>query len=128
MDLKNKVEKFTSFLNQFDEKSVVSLLFDNTSEFVISYLGVINSGCIAHLIPTGTSQSNLNQQIIVKPNIWLNIAHGSSGTITGIFGAEHIASEICGELSPFCKNLQSVVDPSRFERRQLRRPNPLQFP
>ena len=64
LDLKNKVEKFTSFLNQFDEKSVVSLLFDNTSEFVISYLGVINSGCIAHLIPTGTSQSNLNQQIL----------------------------------------------------------------
>ena len=63
----------------------------------------------------------------ISPNIWLNIAHGSSGTITGIFGAEHIASEICGELSPFCKNLQSVVDPSRFERRQLRRPNPLQF-
>lgn len=63
----------------------------------------------------------------ISPNIWLNIAHGSSGTITGIFGAEHIASEICGELSPFCTDLQSVVDPSRFQRRQLRRPNPFQL-
>ena len=64
LDLKNKVEKFSSFLNQFPEKSVISLLFDNTSEFVISYLGVINSGCIAHLISTGISESNLNQQIL----------------------------------------------------------------
>ena len=63
-DLESKVKKFSSFLNQFPKKSVISLLFDNTSEFVISYLGVINSGCIAHLIPTGISESNLNQQIL----------------------------------------------------------------
>ena len=63
-DLKSEVKKSSSFLNQFPKKSVISLLFDNTSEFVISYLGVINSGCIAHLIPTGISQSNLNQQIL----------------------------------------------------------------
>ena len=63
-ELEDKVNNFSSFLNQFPEKSVISLLFDNTSEFVISYLGVINSGCIAHLIPTGISQSNLNQQIL----------------------------------------------------------------
>ena len=63
-DLENEIKKSSSFLNQFPEKSVISLLFDNTSEFVISYLGVINSNCIAHLIPTGISQSNLNQQIL----------------------------------------------------------------
>ena len=62
-DLASEVKKSSSFLNQFPEKSVISLLFDNTNEFVISYLGVINSGCIAHLIPTGISQSNLTQQI-----------------------------------------------------------------
>ena len=39
------------------------MLFENTSEFVISYLGIINSGCVAHLIPTGISQSNLQNQI-----------------------------------------------------------------
>ena len=63
-ELEHKVNTFSSFLNQFPKKSVISLLFDNTSEFVISYLGVINSGCIAHLIPTGISQSNLNRQIL----------------------------------------------------------------
>ena len=62
-ELEEKVMKFSSFLNQFEEKSVISLLFENTSEFVISYLGIINSGCVAHLIPTGISQSNLQHQI-----------------------------------------------------------------
>jgi long-chain acyl-CoA synthetase len=62
-ELEEKVIKFSSFLNQFEEKSVISLLFENTSEFVISYLGIINSGCVAHLIPTGISQSNLQHQI-----------------------------------------------------------------
>jgi len=62
-ELEEKVIKFSSFLNQFEEKSVISLLFENTSEFVISYLGIINSGCIAHLIPTGISESNLQHQI-----------------------------------------------------------------
>jgi long-chain acyl-CoA synthetase len=61
--LEEKVIKFSSFLNQFKEKSVISILFENTSEFVISYLGIINSGCVAHLIPTGISQSNLQNQI-----------------------------------------------------------------
>jgi long-chain acyl-CoA synthetase len=64
LELEEKVNKFSSFLNQFPEKSVISLFFDNTSEFVISYLGVINSDCIAHLIPTGISQYNLKQQIL----------------------------------------------------------------
>ena len=58
LELEEKVQKFSSFLNQFQEKSVISLLFENTSEFVISYLATINSGCIAHLIPTGISESN----------------------------------------------------------------------
>ena len=63
LELEEKVKKFSSFLNQFPEKSVISLLFDNTSEFVISYLGIINSNCVAHLIPTGISESNLQNQI-----------------------------------------------------------------
>ena len=52
-ELEEKVNKFSSFLNQFQEKSVISLLFDNTNEFVVSYLGIINSNCVAHLIRTG---------------------------------------------------------------------------
>ena len=72
-ELEEKVNKFSSFLNQFQKKSVISLLFENTSEFVISYLGIINSGCIAHLIPNGISQSNLQKQISsAQPKIILS--------------------------------------------------------
>ena len=71
--LNQEVNKFSSFLNQFPQNSVISLLFDNTNEFVISYLGVINSGCTAHLIPTGISQSNLKEQIFsAKPRLILS--------------------------------------------------------
>ena len=71
--LNQAIDKFSSFLNQFPRNSVISLLFDNTNEFVISYLGVINSGCTAHLIPTGISQTNLNQQILsAKPKLVLS--------------------------------------------------------
>ena len=71
-ELHKEVNNFSSFLNKFPKNSVVSLLFDNTNEFVISYLGTINSGCIAHLIPTGISQKNLIDQISsAKPKIVL---------------------------------------------------------
>jgi len=72
-ELEDQVMKFSSFLNQFEEKSVISLLSENTSEFVISYLGIINSNCIAHLIPTGISQSNLQNQISsAQPKLFLS--------------------------------------------------------
>ena len=72
-ELEEKVNKFSSFLNQFQKKSVISLLFENTSEFVISYLGIINSDCVAHLVPTGISQTNLQNQISsAKPKLVLS--------------------------------------------------------
>ena len=71
--LNQEVNDFSSFFNKFPKNSVISLLFDNTHEFVISYLGVINSGCIAHLIPTGISQKNLMDQISsAKPKLVLS--------------------------------------------------------
>ena len=72
-ELYDEVNRLSSYLNQFSQKSVISLLFDNTINFVISYLGVINSGCVAHLIPTGISQSNLIDQILsAKPVLILS--------------------------------------------------------
>jgi long-chain acyl-CoA synthetase len=72
-ELHEEVNNFSSFLNKFPKNSVVSLLFDNTHEFVISYLGIINSGCIAHLIPIGISQKNLIDQISsAKPKLVLS--------------------------------------------------------
>jgi acyl-CoA synthetase (AMP-forming)/AMP-acid ligase II len=72
-ELYDEVNRLSSYLNQFPQKSVISLLFDNTNDFVVSYLGVVNSGCIAHLIPTGISLSNLTDQILsAKPILILS--------------------------------------------------------
>ena len=60
----------------------------------------------------------------VGDNTWVNLAHGSSGTISGTFAAECIASEICGELVPGTGSTYQVTSPFRFAERQRRRPNP----
>ena len=60
--------KFSSSLAINSKDSVISLLEENTLEFVISYLGILHAGLIAHLIPTQISHQNLQEQIIsAKP-------------------------------------------------------------
>ena len=55
---------------------------------------------------------------------WFNLGHGSHGTITAIFGAEIIASALNGEVAPATCDIRALLEPARFRRRQLRRPNP----
>lgn len=55
---------------------------------------------------------------------WFNLGHGSHGTITAIFGAEIIASALNGEVAPATSDIRTLLEPARFRRRQLRRPNP----
>ena len=55
---------------------------------------------------------------------WFNLGHGSHGTITAIFGAEIIASALNGEVAPATSDIRALLEPARFRRRQLRRPNP----
>ena len=59
---------------------------------------------------------------------WVNAAHGSSGTISALFAAEVIASQIAGEIPPGTASVVGVTDPYRFEVRQRRRPNPFLNP
>jgi len=63
-ELQNEVKKKSQFFNKFKKKSVISLLFENSPEFIISYLGILKSGCIAHIIPPNISTDNLREQII----------------------------------------------------------------
>jgi acyl-CoA synthetase (AMP-forming)/AMP-acid ligase II len=55
--LSNYIQKRTS------EGDVVSILCENSPFFVISYFGILKSGCIAHIIPPTISDSNLTKQI-----------------------------------------------------------------
>ena len=67
-ELQTRVQNFSSFVNKFQKNSVISIFFDNSPEFIIAYLGILKSACIAHIIPSNISQTNLNEQVFsAKP-------------------------------------------------------------
>jgi len=63
-ELLDAVRKKSSFFNRYQKNSVISLLFENSPEFIISYLAVLKSACIAHIIPPNISENNLHDQIV----------------------------------------------------------------
>ena len=60
----NKLVSSTSAsISNLEKKSVVSIFIENSSDFIISYLGILNAGLIAHLIPTYLSNQKIKQQL-----------------------------------------------------------------
>ena len=58
----------TNYLSNFIQDKtkpgkVVSLLYENSPFFIISYFSILKSGCIAHIIPPAISDFNLKEQI-----------------------------------------------------------------
>jgi len=74
-ELQTEVNKKSSFFNKFKKNSVVSLFFENSPEFIISYLGVLKSACVAHIIPPNISTNNLREQIISTNPISIISSH-----------------------------------------------------
>ncbi|MEM3143898.1 MAG: class I adenylate-forming enzyme family protein [Candidatus Nitrosotenuis sp.] len=62
-ELSDAVSQFSAGLSRYPQNSVISILFENSAEFVISYLGILEAGCIAHLISPTVAESNLHEQI-----------------------------------------------------------------
>lgn len=60
--LYQEVQNFSSCI-EFSNKNVISLIAENSISFIIGYLGIINSGKIAHLVSPEISESNLLNQI-----------------------------------------------------------------
>jgi long-chain acyl-CoA synthetase len=60
--LYQEVQNFSSCI-EFSNKNVISLIAENSVSFIIGYLGIINSGKIAHLVSPEISESNLLNQI-----------------------------------------------------------------
>ena len=61
--LYQEVQNFSSGITLLNKKNVISLIAENSLSFIIGYLGIINSGKIAHLIPSEISEFNLLNQI-----------------------------------------------------------------
>ena len=63
-ELLDSVRSFSSYIiSKFPKNSVISLLFGNSADFIISYLGILQASCIAHILPTIISDENLVKQI-----------------------------------------------------------------
>jgi len=55
------------------------------------------------------------------PGLYLSTAHGSRGLTSAPLAAELLASQICGEAPPLCRELGRALAPARFIIRDLRR-------
>ena len=57
------IDKMSSSIAQnfsiYQKNSVLSMLLDNSIEFIITYLGILKSGNIAHIIPTKIGRAHV---------------------------------------------------------------------
>jgi len=61
-ELFQEIQNFSSSI-YLDKKNVISLVSENSISFVISYLGIINSGAIVHLVSPEISETKLVNQL-----------------------------------------------------------------
>ena len=54
---------FKNSLKNFSKNSVISLMFENSTDFVISYIGTLKAGLIAHVMSFDLSEKNFLFQI-----------------------------------------------------------------
>ena len=79
-ELYQQVEKISLKINELDQ-GVVSLISENSILFIITYLGIIKSGRIIHIVPPEISEINFynqiqlsqSQTIICSENVFDNI-------------------------------------------------------
>jgi len=62
-EMYEQVKKFSRSSLLTNDKSVISLISENSLSFIIAYLGIINSGKIVHLVPPNISEKNFLNQI-----------------------------------------------------------------
>ena len=63
-EILNKSQCLSNFIQKKTSPgNVVSILYENSPFFIISYFSILKSGCIAHIIPPAISDFNLKEQI-----------------------------------------------------------------
>ena len=61
--LSEQSSKFQNSLTDFSKNSVISLMFENSTNFVVSYIGILKAGLTAHILSPNISRQNLLFQI-----------------------------------------------------------------
>ena len=62
-ELNQFADSIASALSKYPQKSVISIIMENSVDAIASYLGTLRSGCIAHLISHTASKHNLSEQL-----------------------------------------------------------------
>ena len=62
-ELSRRSSLFANSLKEFSTDSIISLFFDNSINFVISYIGTLKAGLTAHILSPHISESFFNFQI-----------------------------------------------------------------
>ena len=75
-ELSERSSQFQNSLNNFSKNSVISLMFENSIDFVVSYIGTLKAGLTAHILSPNISRNNLlfqidnsNSQLLVTENL-----------------------------------------------------------
>jgi long-chain acyl-CoA synthetase len=61
--LDNLINLLSDSLIHLEKGSIVSIYLENSIDFVVSYLGILNAGMIAHLIPTNLIKEKIQKQL-----------------------------------------------------------------
>jgi len=64
--LDNSINLLSHSLTHLEKGSIVSIYLENSIDFVISYLGILNAGMIAHLIPTNLMKEKIQKQLEIS--------------------------------------------------------------
>lgn len=80
-ELRQLANSISSTLSKYPQNSVISIIFENSINAITSYLGILQSGCIAHIVSPNTVMHNISNQInSAKPRLIL----GNKGFIDKI--------------------------------------------
>jgi len=62
-ELSKQSSLFANSIKDFSKNSVISLMFENSTNFVVSYIGTLKAGLIAHILSPTISEKNFIFQI-----------------------------------------------------------------
>lgn len=69
-ELRQLASNVSSKLSKYPQKSVISIIFENSIDAIAAYLGILQSGCIAHIVSPNTTIHNLSDQLnSAKPHL-----------------------------------------------------------
>lgn len=71
-----RAEKISQIVQYYCQKQeIVSIVLNNSANFLIAYFAVLKAGCIAHIIPTNISDTNFELQLKeVDPTLIVTVA------------------------------------------------------